>query len=368
MSGTAPPRVIVVGAGLAGLGAAWRLQSAGARVTVFEARERAGGALAGDGDPPGARVPAVVPRQTPCLTGLAHELGASALLRRRELRAARIVTPSGVGTRPLEIGSAIRWLRGPRLRRLQSIIAWLGARVDPAQPDLETRLDDRSVADACEVYLGRAALDGLLAPLLEAAWGLDARETSRQLLFTLLSSTGEVELDALPGIDALVERLADALLDLRTGERVASVLAGGRGVRLASGAQLDADATVIACAPRDAAMLTGDLTHVERELLAACPRSAAPCSRCATGRRRTSRVTPGAGPRPRTSWPAPSTAPRPVPVAIVDGSGCARAAICWSDGPTWTMRGSRSCCSARRSRSLPASARAWRRGGCCARA
>ena len=41
-------RVIVVGAGLCGLAAAWRLRSAGCRVTVLERRTRPGGRLRGE--------------------------------------------------------------------------------------------------------------------------------------------------------------------------------------------------------------------------------------------------------------------------------------------------------------------------------
>lgn len=43
MSVSNPPKIIVIGAGMAGLGAARRLQDAGAQVTVIEARDRIGG-------------------------------------------------------------------------------------------------------------------------------------------------------------------------------------------------------------------------------------------------------------------------------------------------------------------------------------
>jgi monoamine oxidase len=43
IGGARQPRVVVIGAGLAGLHAAWRLHEAGAEVTVLEARDRVGG-------------------------------------------------------------------------------------------------------------------------------------------------------------------------------------------------------------------------------------------------------------------------------------------------------------------------------------
>ena len=42
--GRAPPRVAVIGAGVSGLGIAWRLASAGCPVTVFERGEAGRGA------------------------------------------------------------------------------------------------------------------------------------------------------------------------------------------------------------------------------------------------------------------------------------------------------------------------------------
>jgi len=44
----APRRIVVVGAGIAGLTAAFRLQQAGANVLVLEATDRAGGRMTTD--------------------------------------------------------------------------------------------------------------------------------------------------------------------------------------------------------------------------------------------------------------------------------------------------------------------------------
>ena len=45
-----------------------------------------------------------------------------------------------------------------RLRRLALLATWLGGALDPDAPWRDTRLDDRSAADFCRVYLGRRAL------------------------------------------------------------------------------------------------------------------------------------------------------------------------------------------------------------------
>ena len=262
----APLRAIVVGGGLAGLTAAHRLERRGAQVVVLEARERAGGALATE------HFAGVVTRSAPHLLAIANELSAGDLLAREPLTHAVLPGRRGPRLVGLRTRSALRFqpLGGLRLARLQAVSEWLGARVDPARPDLETRLDDRSVADLCRLYLGRRALVGLIAPLLQSAFGLDARETSRELLFGWLGPAADVELSLARGLPALLGQLTGTLGDLRLGTRADAVLEGGRGVRLASGEVMRADAVVLAVAAREVLRLVAELGHVEREILAAC--------------------------------------------------------------------------------------------------
>jgi protoporphyrinogen oxidase len=264
-----PLRAIVVGSGLAGLAAARRLEARGAQVVLLEARTRVGGSLAAE---PPRLFPCVLPRSAPRLLALLHELGMSEQVAREPL--VRVLVPGrgGPRLRSTSMRSALRGdpLGGLRLARLQSIAEWLGARVDPGRPDLETRLDDRSVADLCSLYLGRRAYRSLLAPLVESALGLDARETSRELLFTWLGPAGDVELSLAHGLSALPGRIARALSGVRLRSRAVAVLEGGRGVRLESGELLRADAVVLGVAPQEVLRLVGDLGHVEREILSGC--------------------------------------------------------------------------------------------------
>jgi hypothetical protein len=101
--------------------------------------------------------------------------------------------------------------------------SWLGSEIDPEAPERSTRLDDRSVADFCRVYLGGRALDAFLAPLFETAFGSDAAQTSRELLFALLDGRAEIGLDQILGAAALVDALAARAPEIRTGARVAAV-------------------------------------------------------------------------------------------------------------------------------------------------
>lgn len=263
----APLRVLVVGGGLAGLAAAHRLQNRGAQVVLFEARDRVGGSLSAA---PHEVFPCVLPRSAPRLQALLHELGMAGEVSRQPLVQVAVPGRGGPRLRPTTTRSALRGdpLGGLRLARLQSIAEWLGARVDPGRPDLETRLDDRSVTDLCRLYLGRRPYQRLLAPLLESAFGLDPQETSRELLFTWLGPAGDVELSLAHGLSALPGRIASGLAHVRLHSPAAAVLEGGRGVRLESGEVVRADAVVLGVPPQEVLRLVGELGHVEREILA----------------------------------------------------------------------------------------------------
>ena len=122
-------RVAVVGAGLAGLTAALRLQSAGFEVTVFEARDQPGGrlrtaTLAGiEFDP----MPRALPAFTPALGDLVRAADVSA-----SVQFAPMPEPPR---------------RVLRTRRLRGILERFGPDLEPSAPERATRLDDRSVVE-----------------------------------------------------------------------------------------------------------------------------------------------------------------------------------------------------------------------------
>ena len=260
-----------MGGGLAGLVAAHRLRALGLQTTLLEARAQTGGRLVRetlDGFD-FELAPSVLPACAPSLGGLVAELGATASVRREplhqvlRLRSGRLELAS---TRA-DAALARTPLRGLRRRRLHTLVDWLGADLDARAPERETRLDDRSVADFSRVYLGRRAGPRLLAPLLETAFGLDAGETSRLLLFLLMGAWGDVELAQATGLAALPEALVKGLDDVRTDTRAAALLPHGRGVRVERGSELAADAVVLAVSPREAARLVPDLAPAERAAL-----------------------------------------------------------------------------------------------------
>jgi protoporphyrinogen/coproporphyrinogen III oxidase len=240
-----------VGAGLAGLAAAHRLESLGWDVCVLEARGRAGGkhareSLDGIGYEPW---PGVLPRVAPAWTELVHELGLAGQCVRTPLAGS------------LELARVVsRWpLGGLRMRRFALVAHWLGGELDPDQPWWETRLDDRSVADFCQVYLGQRAHREVLEPLFASAFGLDTHETSRQLLFSLLDAACNPALDSLAGAGVLAETLAGKLRDLRLARQVTALDPDRRGVRLRDGSSERGDAVVLAVSADEAARLLAPL-------------------------------------------------------------------------------------------------------------
>ncbi len=258
----AQPRVIVVGAGLAGLVTARRLELSGAHVSVLEASSRVGGRLQRAELAEFSFEPALhaLPARAPALRGLLGELGLWSSVRELLLERVLELGHQGLQARELRGGSALRVARW-RSRRMRKLMAWLG---DTHDAETVARLDDRSISEFAGLYLGPRVNERLLRPLLETHFGLDPDRTSRAVLFELLDRWGEPDVRLAFGLGALPERLAAELLDVRTERRVESVAGDGRALRVGSGETLAADAIVLATPAREISKLVPDLSPTER--------------------------------------------------------------------------------------------------------
>jgi protoporphyrinogen oxidase len=287
---SASSRVAVVGAGLAGLRAAHHLADRGHRVSIFEARARAGGRLAGEWHEGhwmdtawplvGARDRLLARWVLAC--GLADEMWPLRPVQTTLLRAAR-TTPIDA----LSLLGASRLLGG-RLQDRMRLLRWgrLAARhaplLDPVHPERAASLDFRSVADHVNLYFGSRALERWLAPELQALWGDSVEALSRVALLQHARSVGIGE--SRPGGPGLPRRpLAELVqvvcesLELHRGvsvERLDEEPAGGFRLETidADGARAahDFEAVVVATGPQEAARIAASLlTPAERDFFAA---------------------------------------------------------------------------------------------------
>jgi len=316
----APRRVVVVGAGPAGLAAAGHLARTGFEVCVLEREARPGGRLVGESRDGFALEPGghVFSTADAALGVLLADRGlGDALLPLRsaaegQLRGGWIHEERGEG-----------WLRiarlpgvGPRaLRtwRLPRLLHRFGTNLDPFLPEAGAPQDDRSVADFARLYFGDRVYARWAAPRVACDALQDPEEASRVLLLRRLaaewptartgrsSPAGARRPDAPAaalarhGIAALVEGLARGL-DLHPGAEVFRIedgatpsrgsddpapgvgkrRGGGPGgalVRFREGdaeGTVGADAVVVAVpAPEALAMAERVLSTPEREILAA---------------------------------------------------------------------------------------------------
>jgi protoporphyrinogen oxidase len=267
----------VVGAGFAGLSAAFQLVQQGHRVTVLERASRAGGrAAAGesDRDPIAARV-STADHALHALVraaGLAREFLPVRPVRSAFARGGHFVPiPPGADPSAVARIPGVRFLDALRLVRLPRLLARYRANLDPGAPERAAAHDDRSLADFGTLYFGRSVVTAWMEPWLAERAPVDEREASRAAFLMRFAA----ERDAVAGsLAAPVGRLAAALaarLEVRTGAAVLRVEAGtDRGLRVALAAEtIDADAVVLAV-PAPEAERIGDavLVAAERTLLA----------------------------------------------------------------------------------------------------
>jgi len=269
--------VVVLGGGLAGLAAAWRLAAAGHRVTVAERAAHVGGraALA---ELDGERVDPTAPRvsaRDASLLGLVREAGlAGELLPLRPWRCAqwdgsRLATAAAPGA--LARPPGVRRLDALRLIRLPRLMRRYRRHLDPARPERSAPLDDRSLADFGALYFGRSAVENWIEPWLADSAPVDASQASRVAFLLRFAAEGEADAARLR---APVGRLAEALaarLAVRTGCAAAGLGAAAGGLEVAlDGGALAADAVVLAVPAAEAVRIGGPvLTSAEQDFLAA---------------------------------------------------------------------------------------------------
>lgn len=199
------PHVVVIGGGIAGLAAADRLLSAGARVTLLEATDRLGGKL-----------------RTGEIEGAPVDLGAESMLARRP-EAVDLARSVGLGERlqPPATTSASVWSRGelramPKghvmgvpgdgaaLAGLLSVegVARIGRERDLGPAPVG---DDVSIGEYVAQRLGHEVVDRLVEPLLGGVYAGDAYRISMRAavpqLFEALRTNGSL-LDAVRAVQA----------------------------------------------------------------------------------------------------------------------------------------------------------------------
>lgn len=234
-SGARAPRITVVGAGMAGLNAAYQLRKHGLVATVREARARTGGRMhtirrAGlDLDLGGQWVN----RDHRDMIDLADELGVGLFNEAATTRQTGLPpTAYYYDGRRIDEGELIEWLR-PIARQ----IAWDNRRLDNDYDTAAPQLDALSAADYLDLHadrIGHPIARELLEASVRTEYGVEpAGSSALQLIWNLVAVQGD-RIDALGGVDETFsieggsEHLTDAIAaqlpgQIESGQRLASI-------------------------------------------------------------------------------------------------------------------------------------------------
>jgi oxygen-dependent protoporphyrinogen oxidase len=228
-------RVIVIGAGVSGLSAAWRLQQLGHSVTVLESENHVGGkttAYRRDGFTLNSGATVLGASYT-SMQAIAKELGV-------ESQILKIKPTIGVYAVPEE---KVHWLRGAPPGALidfirTPLLSWKSklvlarAGIDAIkarkkagydQPQLRAELDTESVAEYCDRRLNAEIRDRMMNPLMGGLFVVDGGTVSvASLFFSLVKFLG----GGMNGYDGGIDFFARALgerLDVRLNAKVTLV-------------------------------------------------------------------------------------------------------------------------------------------------
>jgi oxygen-dependent protoporphyrinogen oxidase len=282
-SDTRSLRVAVVGAGIAGLGAAWELSRRRFAVAIFEREARPGGRARSEsveGFTLEAAGPILSTGDRRLLSWI-DELGIrDELLPLRPVVAIHCCGDRVAGVDPrglLGVGRipGVRRRHALRLARLPRLLARYGARIDPEAPERAADLDDRSLGDFGRLYFGRSVLEHWMGPFVTGTSLGDADDLSRVLFLRRYRSHGRERPGLLRSALGEIAEAAAAKLPVKYGAEALRVerRADG-GVALAvqvGGAKrvLEPDAVVVATSAPEAARLAAPvLVAAERDGLA----------------------------------------------------------------------------------------------------
>ncbi|MEA2169594.1 MAG: protoporphyrinogen/coproporphyrinogen oxidase [Solirubrobacteraceae bacterium] len=237
-------RVVVVGAGVSGLAAAFRLQEQGFDVIVLEAEDHVGGKTAATRDRDGWTL-------NTGATVLAGSYKATlAIARDAGLESEIIRVPTTIGVvrdgrvhwlRGSGVGALVDFARTPLISGRSKLLlakagldaarAWKKAGYD--RPQLRAELDTESVAAYCDRRLNPEIRDNLLGPVLGGLFGFRGDTMSvADVFFTLNKILLGGVLGYRGGIDFFARGVAAKLADVRTGAAVSRVERSAGGVRV----------------------------------------------------------------------------------------------------------------------------------------
>ncbi len=276
-------RVVVVGAGIAGLVAAWECAKVGMPVTVLEASDVLGGTVA-SAEIAGLRVDtgATCWSAAGAARTLVDELGlGDRIVTPRDDRTWIAGLPKG-GAAPVPDDSVLGIPANPWDGSVRRFIGWSGAwraYLDRVRPPL-TIGKELNLARLVRTRMGDAVLERMVAPLSTGRFGIapdrvDVSSAAPGLsaALTRTGSLGGAVADLLvgregpaveslegglaPRVDALAERLGDLGVVLSTGARVDAVERTPEGWRARAGDDVlaEADILVVATGPHTAAPL-----------------------------------------------------------------------------------------------------------------
>jgi oxygen-dependent protoporphyrinogen oxidase len=272
------PKVIVVGGGIAGLGAAYRLKGRGFDVEVLESEDTPGGRMRSERHggfviERGAQFIASSykhMRRLAAELGLENEIEKLSNTRNAVLRRGRFELTEHEGLRAIRRSKDLSLGAKLRLLKLLPTVFRHRKELDFYRPQKAWQLDNESAADYVHRTFGEEVLDYMIEPAFAGTFTVLPENMSKAfMLSTIATLLGGFRLLNFRGGNGSFTQALARHVTVRTGTRVDRVEPGPHrvGVILESGELLGADAVVVAVPGNAAGGICSDLTPSERRFL-----------------------------------------------------------------------------------------------------